>query len=330
LVLMAVVFLAATVPLVCQSSEGVSGSAGGANQTGSNREGGERVLAQARAAVGEQVHVTTAGRGSFQGELWGVREDRIELLTADGQIIQIALSEVDGIQALSDGEGRRGLFLDAAANRLVVMPTGFPMERGELHVTDQQIAVVTSSYGLTDTVSLWGGISIPGLVLSARLAYQPAPALGLSAGTFIGAEWFEFTTLALPYALASFGTPNRNITVGGGPIYTFFGTADDKAFEGAILALGGKTVLTPTAAIVTETWSLWFPRNDSILFAPSVVFRIAGSRLSWDLGAVVPFTLAWGDGGSNGDGRTGRLRVEGLVDGTVVPLPLVSVTYRID
>jgi hypothetical protein len=231
------------------------------------------MLAQARAALGEQVHVTTAGRGSFQGELWGVREDRIELLTADGQIIHIALSEIDGLQAVSD----------------------------------QQIAVVTSSYGLTDTVSLWGGVSIPGLVLSARLAYEPAPALGLSAGTFIGAEWFEFTTLALPYALASFGTPNRNITVGGGPIFTFFGTADDRPFEGAVLALGGKTV-----------------------FTPSVVFRIAGSRLSWDLGAVVSFTLAWGDGGSNGDDRTGRLRLEGLVDGTVVPLPLVSVTYRID
>ncbi len=241
-----------------------------------------------------------------------------------------ALSEAVGVTvrvATETGGDRRSLYQDAAANRLIVMPTGFPMERGEFHVTDQEIIIVTASYGLTDYLTLWGGVSIPGMVLSGRLSVTPTPSVGLSAGAFLGVEWFEGYTLVLPYALASFGSPEHNATVGGAGIFTLW-PREEVGYSGAVLAIGGRTVLTPTAALVGEMWTIW-PKPDGIrpaavplVFTPAGVFRIAGNRLSWDLGAVVPLFLRYyeGDGFSLG----------GVGDDTVIPIPIVSVTYRID
>lgn len=278
------------------------------------------VRESAREALSDPVRITTEGRGIFHGRLLAVLEDRVEIVTADGRIVQIAVSEIDSLESVDELGGRNALYQDAAANRLVVMPTGFPIERGEFHVTNQEIAVVTSTYGVTDHFSVWGGISIPGLVLSGRFSFMPAETVGLSAGAFIGAEWSEFNTVALPYGLVSFGSPNRNITVGGGGIFSI--TGDDRDFfDGLVLAIGGKAIFTPTAALVFESWSIWMDGDDSILFTPSAVFRIAGDRLSWDLGAVVPLSLDWSGSSPNFGGAFGD---------TVIPLPLLSITYRID
>ena len=39
--------------------------------------------------LGEPVRIETVGGGSFQGTLLNVSEDRIEILVADGQILQM-------------------------------------------------------------------------------------------------------------------------------------------------------------------------------------------------------------------------------------------------
>jgi hypothetical protein len=266
------------------------------------------------------VRVTTTGRDDYQGRLHAILEDRVELVLADGQIIQIASSEIERIDAIDLESGRRGLFQDAATNRLMVMPTGFPMAKGEFHVSDQELVVVTGSYGLTNNLSLWAGISIPGLVLSGRWSFHLTPSIGASAGTFVGVEWISGNALLLPYALVSFGSPNRNVTAGGAAV---FSTANS-GFDGAVAALGGKFVITPTTAIVTEHWFIWVFEEAvpyPTLNVLGVSFRIAGSRLSWDIGAVVPIRLS---------NESGTFEIGGMFENTIIPLPLISLTYRID
>jgi hypothetical protein len=53
-------------------------------------------------------------------------------------------------------------------------------------------------------------------------------------------------------------------------------------------------------------------------------FRIAGSRLSWDIGAVVPLFLY--DDPNSPEG----VRLSGIGGDAIIPLPLISLTYRID
>ncbi|MCK4543545.1 MAG: hypothetical protein KAU17_15045 [Spirochaetales bacterium] len=283
--------------------------------------------------TGKSVRIETYGGGSFQGTLFSIGEDRVEIIDSAGQILQISSETIKMYREIPAGKSNRNFYQDSASNRLIVTPTGFPMEPGELHITDQEIIVVTSSYGLNKNVSFWGGISPMGLVISARFVAMFTESLGFSVGSFAGVEWIgEFeesesspivSGLLMPYTLLSWGEPNNNITTGGAVVFRFNRI---NGFEtiGAIAMLGGKVVLTATTALVTENWIVWGKRNGTwdavpLFIVPGLVFRIAGSRFSWDIGGVLPLLIE----------RDPNFIIHGIGEDLYIPLPLISMTYRI-
>jgi hypothetical protein len=287
----------------------------------------EEVDAAIERSIGRPVRVQTLGGGSFQGVLLSVTRDRLEVLESDGEIVTLSRGQVRALQEIPGGEGMRAFYQDSASNRLIFAPTGFAMEPAELHVTDTELIVVTASYGLNDYLSFWVGISPLGAVASARGILPLGDSVALSAGTFVGLEWLlgltgqPVTWLLMPYALASWGEPENNLTIG-----CAWALAADRLnglqSYGGVAVVGGKLVLTATTALVSENWLIWgerFPGDgwDPIPLAGlfAVAFRIAGDRLSWDIGAIAPLGF---DGG-----------VTGLFGGEFVPLPWLSVTYRI-
>ncbi len=299
----------------------------GAQDTGTQ----DTVPADLDQFVGEGISVRTAGGGSFQGIFIGLEPDRIELLLPDGQILLIARQELAGFTIVDQSEGSRSFYEDSASNRLVIMPTAFPMDKGEFQVADQEIAAVTGSYGINDWLSVWGGISVPGALFSLRASVQLGAAVGASVGSFVGASWFDLSLgpLVLPYALVSFGEDNNNVTVGSGIMMTF---SDGFEVPGAVFAIAGKRALTATTAVVTENWVVWTERDRldvatstyigfwspvPSFIVPSAVFRIAGNRLSWDIGAVVPLMIY-------ADSQEGF-----SLNTPVIPIPILSITYRI-
>lgn len=310
------------------------------------------------ATIGNPVRVETIQGGSFQGVLKAISGDRIEIVAEDGQILQIDLNSIVSVQILDSSESRHTFFRDSASNRLVVMPTGFPMETGEFHVADQEIIAVTVSYGLNDHVSFWAGLSVPGFLLSARYILSPAERFAISVGSFAGLSWIEDLQAGaiLPYLIASWGEPDNNVTIGGSPVMTF-DLDRSKPFElsGAVLALGGKKVLTSTSSLIFENWIMWLKRDvydnsidpvdkrwDAVPNAilPAVVFRIAGERLSWDIGAVVPllitnaeFVIVDPEASEEeeiGYNKNTGYKLQGVFDEAIIPIPILSVTYRID
>lgn len=281
-------------------------------------------------SLGRIVRVETLGGGTFQGKLLGTKEDRIELLDADGLILQISRSEIKIVAEIQPERGGNLYFQDASSNRLIVIPTGFGMEPGEFHIADLEIVGVTASYGVSQHFSAWAGVSIPGLVLNARFSLSLADErIGVSVGSFAGMTWMNFGPpgsppspgVFIPYLIASFGSENRNLTVGAGGVVTFANPAPS-AFLGygaSVAVLGGKLPLSSTTALITENWVMvphWptsAPDPAIVIVIPAVVFRIAGNRLSWDLGATFPF-----------EGTAAGVR------STIgVPLPILTLTYRI-
>jgi hypothetical protein len=277
--------------------------------------------------IGRPIRVETVGGGIFQGTLLTVTPDRLEVVESDGQIVALSRGQVKRLQAIPAGKGTRGFYQDSAANRLIFAPTGFAMEPGELHITDTELLFVTASYGLNDHVSFWCGISPLGVVASARGILPIGTSFALSAGTFVGLEWLLGLTdqpvagLIMPYALGSWGEPENNLTIGCAWALTADG-ANGLQSLGLAVVVGGKIVLTATAALVSENWLIWGERIHGAGWDPvplsgffALAFRVAGGRLSWDIGVLMPLEF---DGG-----------VSGLSDGPFVPLPWLSVTYRI-
>ena len=296
----------------------------------------EITVAALSSAVDSQVRIITTDDTAFQGIVYEVDDDFVTIIAFSGEVIRIYKKSITEVLKVAPGTDKKSLFRDSASNRLIVMPTGFAMEPGEFHVADQEIAAVTMSYGLSEHFTLWGGISVPGAILSARYIQKLSEEAALSVGTFGGVSWLEFTGILLPYTIFSYGTPENNFTIGGGGAFTFDET--DFSFDAAVLALGGKWIFSDTTALVTETWIIWGEMISSsgefteettawdpvpMLITPAVTFRIAGEKLSWDIGAVVPVII---------EQESGRYVAHGLTDEnyTFIPIPILSLTYRID
>ena len=274
--------------------------------------------------VGKLIELRTAGGGHFRGILFSAVGDRVEIASPEGVITGIARDSIASLEPIDPARDPAEYFQDSAANRLILMPTGFAMDPGEFHVAAQEIVAITASYGITAHVSTWAGVSFPGAVLNLRWSASLGSRKALSLGALGGYSWLADAGLALPYAILSFGHENRNLTLGAGlPVAWWIDRPLHPA--GLVGTVAGKIIVSPTTSIVTENWIVavsddWsWSRLEGYAF-PAAVFRIAGDRFSWDIGAAVPLIV----------GREGGAFVEGLADGTVIPIPILSVTYRIE
>ena len=287
--------------------------------------GGVTVNRTLEESLGKVVRIHTVGRGEFQGELLSVDSERVELQNAEGLILTVAVAEITRVLVIELAGDAETYYQDAAANKLFFMPVGFGMEPGELHVADQEILLISVSYGVSEAFSLWGAVSIPGLMLNTRFSFSPHPKVGLSLGSFAGFVFLEPAVAALPYAIVSFGTRNQNFTLGAGGL-VYYETGGETLLAGGICALGGKIVISQTASLITENWIvLGTTRRDKVWtdevwgsFFPSLAFRIAASRFSWDIGVTLPLVLS----------RNGGYALDWL-EGDPIPFPLLSFTYRI-
>ena len=284
-----------------------------------------REAAGYEALVGQLVAVRTSGGGSFRGTLFSASEDRIELASQEGAITAIAKSSILSLDAIDPKRDRAEYFQDSASNRLILMPTGFGMDPGEFHVAAQEIVAITASYGITQHLSAWGGVSIPGAVANLRWSTKLAERVALSVGALTGIVFGESAGLGLGYALASFGHENRNLTLGFGIPAAWDASTPIRPL-GLVGTVAGKMIVSPTTSVVTENWIIaysdgWAWSRTELDAFPAAVFRIAGDRFSWDIGAVVPLFI----------GRSYGSFIQGLMDGgTIIPIPILSVTYRVN
>ena len=283
--------------------------------------------------TGQIVRIRTRGGGEFQGILLTTSPERIELQNAEGQILQIAIPEITKAFLIDT------YYQDAAANKLLLMPLGFGMDAGEFHIADQELIIVSASYGVSEHFSLWGAVSVPGVLLNARFSFEPGKKTGISLGSFLGTLFILPTFIAMPYGIISFGSLNNNLTIGLGVPFIY---GRDKSNEedseseymvlGGVAAVGGKIVISQTASFITENWiilargydriaGLWW---DTVMwFLPTVAFRIAGSRFSWDIGITIPLLLEYSVE------TDGYRFLWAFVDNVPVPIPILGFTYRI-
>lgn len=180
---------------------------------------------------------------------------------------------------------------------------------------------------MSKNISLWGGISPLGAVLSGRFIFSITESFAVTSGSFAGIEWVGATGapvsgMLMPYLISYWGEPNSNFTAGAAIAFSF-STATGFDTLGFLAALARKIVLTATTVLVTENWIIWAERDNQWDPIPSyaflgLVFRIAGSRFSWDIGAILPMEIS-------------REGISGLGGGGApfIPLPWISMTYRI-
>jgi hypothetical protein len=198
--------------------------------------------------------------------------------------------------------GDHALGDDPNYSRLLFAPTGRPLKKGDGYFSDYEVLVPGLAVGITDHISIAGGISmIPGLGLdeqvlyvSPRVGWELGDKAAVSAGFLYAAVPADddIGDLGIGFVVGTFGSRQRSLSVGLG----VGGNTDDDFDAQPILMIGGQATVSRHVAVISENW-LALDRDFDIADQPlGIGLRFFGDRLSADVGLVfTPSTV--GDGG---------------------------------
>lgn len=264
------------------------------------------------AAADKLIAVALRDGSRLVGRVVAEDDDALTVATAGGLEVVVRRSSVVSITDV--GEDGRSIGVDPNYSRLLFAPTGRPLKKGDGYFSDYELLFPGVAFGLTENISLAGGVSvIPGIGLDSQLFYispkvgfelgdRASVAVGaLVAGSGAGDD-IDGESAYIGFAVGTFGSPRRSLTLG-------FGLGDTTGeFTDAvpIVMVGGTATVSRHVALVTESW-LFVGDDFHLSEQPfGVGVRFFGERLSADVGVIL----------------VGELLEEGF------PLPWLSVTYH--
>jgi hypothetical protein len=218
--------------------------------------------------------------------------------------------ETSGPVEASTNDAEEGSY-DPNYSRLLFAPTGRPLRRGDGYISDHELVFPGFAVGLTDNVSLAGGVSVlPGLGLTEQVAYF-SPSVGfdlsdraaVSLGALVVSAPADLGSAGIVFGVGTFGSRDHSLSVGLGlarELGRWHGEAEP------ILMVGGQTRLSKSIALVSENWIV-LDGDTGLGQQPfGLALRFFGERLSADLGFIF----------------VGEALEEGF------PVPWVSVSYH--
>jgi hypothetical protein len=238
-----------------------------------------------------RLQIITTNDGSRNvGRIIVIGSDSIDFRT-DMTTVRIPISGVVSITEVATNARKSGKiwFENPNITRLFFAPTGRMLKKGEGYFSDYYLFFPGFSYGLSDRVTVGGGMSLfPGMNVNEQLFFV-TPKVGLMSSEFVHVAlgalvmripsddgWDEDPKGAgILYGVATWGSADASITAGAG-----FGFVGGNLAEKPMIMLGGEKRMTRTLALVTENWI--FPGVDNPLI--SYGFRFFGERMSIDLG----------------------------------------------
>jgi hypothetical protein len=187
-------------------------------------------------------------------------------------------------------------------------PSGRPLRKGDGYFSDHYVLFPGFAYGLNDHFSVSGGVSvIPGLGFDEQLLYVSSSVgwrfqknVAFSVGGLYATGTEANEAGALLFGVASFGHPDRSLSVGLGlaalrneEYYT-----DDRGYvsdirttwqvrDAPIVMVGGTFRVAKRISLVTESW-LFLGSDFELSDQPfGLGLRFFGDRLSVDVGFVL-------------------------------------------
>jgi hypothetical protein len=221
---------------------------------------------------------------------WG---DSARLESLAGTLV-VRRADVRSVQLVAARSIHDGAYWpdDPNATRLFFAPTARMLRKGEGYVANHWLFFMDGHGGLTDRVTLGGGMSLlPTDNFFKDNAYFLSPKVGITqgerfnsaAGVWLGGAPFNDEvegdfTFGIAYGVATWGAPDASFTLGGG-----YGFAEGKLARNPMVMAGATKRLSRRVAFVTENWV--FPNVEDHPLV-SAGLRTIGESLSWDFGFV--------------------------------------------
>ena len=253
---------------------------------------------QDRLQIPDSTHVqiiTMHDKSTMMGRIVKIEETELQFKTDFGEltipiqkIMSIALVPVSSIKS------GQYWFPNPNATRLFFAPTGRMLKKKDGYFADYYLLFPAVAYGITNNITIGGGMSlIPGVDIDRQIFYF-TPKIGLTAGgnlnLALGALIIKIPDfdddesdsdddvasplVGLLYGVGTYGTVNSSLTLGLG-----YGFVDDKVADKPMVVIGGEQRISRRLALVTENWIM--PGVDYPLI--SYGLRFFSEKLSVDL-----------------------------------------------
>jgi hypothetical protein len=239
---------------------------------------------RSRMTVPDSTHlqiVTLIDGSTIFGRIVSVSADTVSFQTGAGTM-QLSVKAIRDVRQISAEDVREGdyWFPNPNSTRLFFAPTGQQLKQGEGYFSDYELFFPGVAIGVTDNISIGGGISLfPASAsdqvyyVTPKIGFSPSDKVHLATGVLFAGT--NGGTGGIYYGVGTFGDGNGSVTVGGG-----YGFAGGKIQSKPVGMLGAEYRISRRLGIVTENYLLPVADNN-VLY--SFGFRFMGEKLTTDL-----------------------------------------------
>lgn len=239
-----------------------------------------------RVVDSSKVQIITIQDGSsLVGRISAVRADSVDFETRMGRV-PLAIADIRQIVETDARKMRGGQywFPNPNTTRLFFAPTGQMLKKGEGYFADYQLFFPGVAYGVTDNISIGGGVSLFPAGFDEQVYYL-TPKVGGSFGEKVhlalGMLFVGFTggggdnTGGVGYGVGTLGDGDGSVSLGLG-----YGFAGGEIESEPLAMLGAEKRVARRIALVTENYLLPVSENNLVY---SFGIRFMGERLTTDL-----------------------------------------------
>lgn len=250
------------------------------------------VRAQINPDVRSKLHVadsaelqilTLRGGSTLIGRITAIGTDSLTIDASVGRV-SLPIASVTEAKTVSADRMREGdyWFPNPNATRLFFAPSARMLERGDGYVSDYEVFFPGAAYGVTDNVSIGGGMSLFPTGIDQQLFYF-TPKIGgevrenvnLALGALVVGGIPDEATVGIVYGVGTFGPPDASITAGLG--YGFAGTT---VARNPVAMIGGEFRVARNLALVTENYIIPNTHANPLY---SYGVRLMGEKMTVDL-----------------------------------------------
>jgi hypothetical protein len=237
--------------------------------------------------LGSTVEITLADHDILRGFVVAQDSLSITIETANELTIRIPRSRIKvTVIAAGDGSFTGYQFADPNDSRMYFGPTARTLPAGQGYIADYYVFFPFIGYGLTDYLTLAGGVSLlPGA--ETQIFYLAPKVRLIKQGQFdAGAGVLYFNSFdgkvnhaGVAYGITTYGSADHSLSFGAG-----WGFADGKIRHKPIFMVGGETRLSNSFKLLSENW---IPLEADVVLL-SLGIRAFGKNLAADLALIYP------------------------------------------
>jgi hypothetical protein len=226
--------------------------------------------------------ITLTDDSELIGKIKSENDSLLVFVTNAGLELSLDWEMIKGKEMIQgEWEGNTFLHSDPNRTRLLFSPTGRTLPAGEGYFSAYEIFFPFLAIGITDFITLSGGISLfPGaeeqvIYVAPKLRVLHLENFDLSSGVlYCHTSESDF---GIFYGVTTIGSSKASFTLGLG-----WGYVDGETAESPAIMFGGELQLSNSVKLVTENWKL--PEEEDLVI--SFGFRFFGEHLAADFGLV--------------------------------------------